>query len=177
VSLAYLGGLTIGAALPGGASAAAAGELGINGALPDIQARITALAAFSPSLGNFTADLATAGQIIASINAALTGGITPPSLAAQLAAVAALVAELQAAALDVNAQLQIVLGFRALLATAGMHGYVYQGATNALGGALTDELATGFPGGGATAPAKVIVLGTTSDATWAAMSQVFKVAP
>lgn len=177
MSLAYLGSLTLSAAVPAGEACAVAGAAGINAALPDIAARLAALAAFSPSPPSFSADLALAGQIITSINAAIALGLTPPSLSAQLAIVAALVADLQAAVLAINAQLAIVVGFSSLLATGGVFGYAYTGAANGLGAALTTQLATGFPGGAPGDSSHALVLATTSGGTWTAMQSVFKTTP
>lgn len=177
MTVTSLGNITIGAAVPGALAASVAGQAGINLALPDIQARLTALASFAPSLGDFSADIALAGQIIASINAAITAGITPPSLSAQVSLVAALIADLEAAVLSINAQLSIVLDFAALLGTAGVHAYHYTGRADQLGAGMTSELSSGFPGGAAGDSTNALILGTTSGTTWTAMSDVFKVAP
>jgi hypothetical protein len=172
-----LGSLSIGAAVPGGAAAAVAGAAGINLALPDIQARIAALASFAPLPPSLTADLVTANQILASIQAAITIGITPPSLSAQIAIVAGIVADLSAAVLSIDAQLSLILGFQSLLATAGVHGYTYAGRADQLGADFTTALASGFPGGAGADATNAILLATTIGATWTAMGGVFKVTP
>lgn len=174
----YLGSLTLEAAIPGAAAAALAGEAGIGLALPDIQARLEALASFAPTPVDFSASIALAQSIIANIQAAAALGITPPSLDAQIAIVAGIVADLQAAVVSINAQLTIVVDFLNLLTAAGVHGYVYSGTVGNLGGELSVELAGGVPGGaGAGEACNALVLVTTSSGTWATMGQVFKTTP
>jgi hypothetical protein len=175
--ITYLGSLTLGALIPKGAEAGAAAVAAIELALPDLQARLAALASFAPSPGNFAADIALAQGIVTSIEAAIAVGISPPSLDAQIAIVAALVAELEAALAAINAQLSIVTDFLALLDTGGVFAYAFSGNANALGGEFATELASGFPGGGATDPTNALLFATTTPATWSAMSTVFKVTP
>lgn len=174
----YVGSLSIGDAVPGAASAAVAGVAGINGALPDITARIAALLAFTPTPVSFSAQLALAQQTVVSIQAAIAGGFSPPDISAQIAAVAAELAALQASALAVQAQLAIVVAFQGLLTSAGVHAYAYNGQAGNLGSEFSAELAGGLPGGsGPTEAINALVLATNIGATWAAMSSVFKVSP
>lgn len=173
----YIGSLSIGEAVPGAAAAAVAGAAGINAALPDILGRLAALAAFAPLPVDFTAQLALAEQMVASVTLGISLGIPVPSIAAQIAAIAALVADLLAAVASINASLEIVVAFQALLGAAGIHAYAYTGVTAGLGADLTTELAGGVPGGGPTDAANALVLITTTPATWTAMGEVFKVSP
>jgi hypothetical protein len=178
MSLDYLGSLSLAVALPGADGAAVAGEAGINGALPDIEARLDAMADFAPVDVDFAADLSFANDTVSAITLAIgTPGITPPSLGDQITIMAGIVADLTAAVSAVNANLAIVTGFISLLATAGVFGYAYAGPANGLGGALTTELASGFPGGSPTDSTHAIVLATTTPATWTAMQAVFKTTP
>jgi hypothetical protein len=173
----YVGELSIGQAVPGAAAAAVAGAAGINAALPDILARLEALAAFAPQPVSFTAQLALAQQMVTSIQLSIALGIPVPSIGAQIAAVTALIAELLAAVAAVNAQLVIVTDFQALLIAAGVHVYAYAGQVGALGGEFATELAGGVPGGSPTDASNALVLITSVPATWAAMSSVFQVVP
>jgi hypothetical protein len=166
--ITVLGSLSLAVALPGAAVAADAGVSGINGALPDIQARIDALTAFAPSPISFTADIATANAIIASINATITAGLSPPDIASQIAQIAALLAELTAIATAVQTSLNLIIAFQAELATGGVAGYAFDGAQNVLG----SELATAL--GGSTAHANAVILVTQSPSTWLAMQAIFK---
>lgn len=178
MTVTYVGELSIGEAVPGAAAAGVAGVAGINAALPDIQARIDSLLAFSPAAVDFAAQLALANQIVTSITAAIAGGLTPPSIATQLAEIAALLAALQAAAVSINAQLTIITDFQALLTSAGVHAYAFAGDVEDLGNELDAELAAGLPGGGGpTEDVDALVLVTNVGATWTAMSQIFQVSP
>lgn len=173
----YVGGMSIGAALPGAATVAASGEAGINAALPDIQARLAALAQFKPQPINLAAQLSLAKNTLAGVEAAIAFGITPPDISAQLAIVAAQIADLEAAIVSINADLQAVIDFIALLAEAGLHVYRYEGQVDDLGGELSTELSGGLPGGSPTDQCDALVLVTSTSATWDAMTQIFKTAP
>lgn len=177
MTVSYVGSLSIGAAIPGGLAAAVAGQTGINLALPDIQARLAALASFTPTPPSLAADVQLAQSIVASLQAAISLGVTPPSIDAQLAIVAALVVDLGAAVASINAQLAIVLGFINICATAGIHAYAYSGNADDLGAGMTTELAAGLPGGGPTDPINALVLATSLGGTWTAMQSVFKTTP
>jgi hypothetical protein len=166
-----LGSLSIGAAVPGAQLAALAGVTGINLALPDILARLAALQSFAPQPISFGAQLALANQILASITLSISMGLPVPSVDAQIAAVLAIVADLLAAVSQIEAQLAILVDFTDLLGTAGISAYAYAGTVGAFGG----ELATALGGGGDACNALVLL--TRIPATWAAMSQVFKVTP
>jgi len=177
MSLTYLGSLSIGSLIPLGAAAGAAAVAAVQLSIPELKARLEALASFAPTPGSFAADISVAQSIIASIEAAIAVGLEAPSLDAQIAIVAALVAELRAALATIDAQLSVVTGFLALLETGGVFAYAYSGDADALGGALTTELASGFPGGGPTDPTNAIIYATTTPDTWTSMSAVFKVVP
>jgi hypothetical protein len=173
VSLSYLGEFTIGGALPGAQAAAIAGAAGINAALPDILARLAALQAFAPMPVSFSAQLSLANQLVIGIGQSIALGIPEPSIAAQIAAVLALVAELVAAVASINVQLSIVVDFQTLLAAAGVHVYAYAGDAGGLGGALSGALATGLPGGGGAAQhVDAFVLATSVGATASALRGV-----
>jgi hypothetical protein len=159
--LTPLGGASIGAMIP-------APVIAINLALPDLQARLDALLAFSPTPIDFHANIALAGQIAASIQAALDIGITPPSISVQIAIVADLIAALEV-------QLNAILAITGLFASAGIYAYAYDGRVDGLGPALTSELSGGLPGGAPGDHCNALVMVTSVGATWTAMSTVFKV--
>lgn len=163
MSVTYLGSLTVGGAMPGAAIA-------IDAALPDIQARLAALAAFTPTAGSFAANLSLAQGIVANIQACMSAGLQPPSIDAQLAAVAALVA-------DLTAQLNVALEFTNALAVGGVHAYRYSGQAGSLGSEFQAELSGGFPGGSGSDATNAILLAATVPAAWAALAKVLKVSP
>ncbi len=171
MSLVSLGSIDLATSLPGANAAGVAGAAGINGALPDINARIAALGAFAPAPISFSADIAAANNIAASIGVAVSAGLTPPDIAGQIAQIAALLAALEAEALAVQANLTLVTNFLGLLAAGGIDAYAWDGARNALGAAVTSAL------GSSTAHSNAIVLVTTNGATWTAMQSVFKTTP
>ena len=160
MSLTYLGGISIGAAIPGVGAALAI-------SLTDLQARITALLSFSPGEVDFAAQLALAEQLVISIQANITAGITPPSISVQIALIAGLLAALRA-------QLLIILQLQNLLLTGGVDAYAYDGTAAAMGGEITTALASGLPSGGTGAThVNALILVTRLTATWSAMTQVF----
>lgn len=177
MSVEYLGSLTVGDVMPGAVAVGAAGVAGINAALPDIQARLDSLLTFSPGAVDFAAQLSLAQQTVTSIQTAISAGISPPSISQQLAQISALIAELLAAIANINAQLDLILDFQALLGSAGIHGYAFSGQTQNLGSELAAELSGGTPGGAPTDAANALVLITTVPAAWAALSQILKVTP
>ena len=151
--------MSIGVAVPAGLQAAVL-------AAADLQAQLTALASFQATVdfGGLSADITLAGEILASLQAALALGLTPPSVSVQFDIVAALAAVVQL-------QLNIVLGFINLFATAGVYVYAWDGQTDQLGAAVTTEFS------GDATHSNAIILLTKLGATWTAMQAVFKTTP
>ena len=146
------------------------GQAAIEAVFPDLQARLDALLDFNPSTGSLSANLALAGQILANVQLMASIGIEPPSLSAQIAAVAAIVA-------DLSARLEIALVFSDALGVAGLHSYRYSGEAGDLGSEFNVELAAGFPGGAASDHTEGILLATTVPGCWSALAQIMKVTP
>jgi hypothetical protein len=161
--ITYLGSLSIGACMPQVTA-------GIAAAFADLQARVTALLAFNPAPIDFHAQLAIAVQMQANLSLAISLGLPVPSISAQIAIVASLVAALEA-------QLAIILNLQNALGAAGVFAYAYQGRADAFGGELAITLATGFPGGLGADNTNALVLATTTPATWTALQLVFKTSP
>jgi hypothetical protein len=154
MTITSLGEVSIGAAMPGAVAA-------LNLALPDAQARLDALLAFQPGAISFQANLVLAAQIVAATTAAISAGVTPPSLSAQIAIVLGLLAPLRA-------QIAAIAAFQAQLG-AGVYAYKYDGNTSTFGSELGAALGGHPPGEQSTA----IVLGATSVASARAMAAVF----
>lgn len=174
MTITSLGELSVGATVPGAASACAAGDLGINLALPDIEARLSALAdviAHPPLPIDFSAQLTQAVSIVASIQSCITLGITPPDMSAQIAAFTALMAELEASVLSINAQLTVIADLTAALAAVGVELYAFEGPADTFGGELTVAIGVDF------APVNGLALVVHDPATWTALSQIMKVSP
>lgn len=176
MALTYQGNITLQAAMPGVYAGFQAGITGIGAALPDIEARLAALAAFAPQVEvSFTAQITLAQSIIASLQAAIAAGLTPPTISAQISIVAALVAALEVTLGGINASLEVVIDLSALLDAAGVFCYTYTGTASGLGTAMQSELVSGFPGaGGASQAAFAVVLATVTPGTWDAMSGLLK---
>jgi hypothetical protein len=159
-----LGSGSIGLFLPGPVGALLSAEA-------DLEARIAAMAQFQAVVSLPTsAQIVLAGSMVTSLSAALAAGVEAPSLSAQIDIMAAQLAVLQA-------QLMVIQDLLTLCATAGVHGYAFEGDADQFGPEFTAELAGGFPGGAPSDTAHAIVLATTSGATWTAMQGVFKVTP
>jgi hypothetical protein len=173
-----IGELSIGDAMPGAVAVGVAGAAGIGLALPDLQSRIAALLAFAPVEVDFAAQLTLAQQTVASIQATIAAGITPPSIAEQLAQVAALIADLLASLSSIAAQLTIITDFQALLVNEGLHAYAFSGSVSSFGDELDAEIGAGLPGGaGASEAVDGLVLVTNVGATWSALAQIMQVSP
>lgn len=177
MTVTYLGSLTVGDANPGAVAISAAGAAGINGALPDIQARLAALLAWTPSPVSFEAQLTLVQGALASIQASIALGLPVPDIGAQVALIQAQIAALIAAIAAVEAQLAIILDFQALFGASGVHAYAYAGQVANLGSEISAETSGGLPGGSGTDSANAIVLVTTVPATWTALAQLLKVTP
>jgi hypothetical protein len=172
MTIAPLGELTVGGAVPGAASAVVAGEAGITVAVPDLQARIDAIIAWTPVEVSFAADLALAIQTVAGIQAAITAGLTPPSIAAQIAIMATTLAELEAQLAQVNAQLAIIVALKAPLLVAGLRGYAFDGDASAAGSEIGGALSGDFTG-----HINAVVFATSAADAWAALGEIVKVTP
>ncbi len=164
MTVQYVGGMTIGDALPGVA-------LPLITLTGDVQLRLNALLSFSASitLPDLNADLVLAAEIAANIQAALVFGITPPSIDLQAAIV------LDAIAL-LKLQPKIIKDLMDLF-TFGVHIYNYTGQVNQLGSDFNAALASGVPGGAGTDICDGLLWIATAPGAWAAIAQIFKVTP
>jgi hypothetical protein len=176
VTCTFIGALSIGDAAPGVSVAFAAALTGINAALPDLAARIAALGDFAPQPVDFSAQLSLAQLVVQNVELCISAGIPVPSIAAQIAAVEALVAQLAAQLALAEAQVDIVTAAQARLsAGAGVFAYAFSGTAGALGAELDAARAIGGPAGNP--PINGLVLLTADPVTWAAMTALFKVTP
>lgn len=177
MTIAYLGGLTVGGAAPGAEVAVSAGISGSNQGLDPISVQLGSLTAYVPVPISFTAQLAEAQKLLDGLNAAITLGLAPPSIEVQQAALDVAIGQLQGIVGGISAQLDILAALQGPLAAAGVHGYAFDGAVSALGGELGAQLAGGVPGGSPSDHANAVVFITTVPGTWAAMGEIFKVTP
>lgn len=157
-TLTPLGEIEIGAIIPGAVAALAI-------AVPDLQARLDALLAFKPGAIDLHVNLALAEAIVADIKAAITLGIVPPSIQAQIDIVLGLLEGLRA-------NLAAIAAFKALL-TAKAFAYAYTGTTGGYGPLITAELTAGFPGGTSLDQCTILTIGASAKASVTAMAGVF----
>lgn len=162
MTLAYQGKLEIGAICPivvtGTADAAA-----------QLQANLTGALALEASLSITPPSVAEQITILTEFLAQLTAGVTlgVPSVSFNLAACTDLIA-------SINASIGVLVTLQGLLGTAGVFAYTYDGAADALGAALTTELATQWPDGTpSTDHANAVILGTTDSGVWTDMLAFF----
>jgi hypothetical protein len=143
--------------------------LAIETGLPDLQARATAIASamVTPPTISFAANIQVALDAIASMQEAVALGISPPSLSAQVAIMAAALAELQVS-------LNVLLGLSNALGVAGVHLYQYSGPVNLLGAEVYVALAGGFPDGAPSDHADALLVATSIPAAWAAIATMMK---
>jgi hypothetical protein len=164
MTITHVGSLTLGGAMPGAVAVSVASQA-------DIEARLAALLSFTPTPVDFTVSLTLAIQTLASVQAAMVAGITPPSIDLQIALILAQIAEL-------TASLSIIATFGGYMAAAGIHVYAYDGTVGNMAVDLDSQLFDGVPGGtGAGQHCNALVLLTTVGASWTAMSNVFQVTP
>jgi hypothetical protein len=164
-----LGSMTIAAIVPAAADATAAIDVSTGIAAPDVSAQLTALASFTPSASLSLADQLTIAQsIVTNIQAAITAGITPPSLSLQAAVAAEIITALQAKLATIEAQVDFSVALQALLATGSVRLLVFSGDQDDFGAELATEL------GAPTTICNALVLLTTSGASWTAMQGVFR---
>lgn len=172
----YLGSFTVGGMMPGAAAVGVAGAAGINSALPDLLSRLASLQGWSPGAITIAAQITQLQAMITALNAQLTLGVQPPSIATQLAQLAQIIADLQAQIAGLNAQLSIIADFQAALGAAGVHLVAYEGAVGTFAPELAGRLMV-VPGLNPADACHALALVTTVPATWAALASVLKVAP
>lgn len=171
MTVTALGSLSVGDAVTGCTAAVNAGVTGIGAALPDLLARIAALQNFSPLPVSLDAQLVLAQQILAGVQSAIALQLPMPDISAQLAAVAALLAQLLAALSLANAQLDICTSLQGFLGAGGVDAYAFDGTVGNFGTELSAEIGVDIAHGNA------LVLLTRLPATWTALSAVVRVTP
>lgn len=169
MTTAYLGGLDVGAACPGAVACASAGVAGINGAVPDLEARILALQGFVPTPTTLADLLANAQATVQGILNAIAAGVQIPDISAQFAIVAEQLAVLQLQLDLVNQQLGIILALQPYFSVGGLHAYTFDGSTGNLGTELDAAIATEGAPSGAT---KALLICATTPEAWDALSAI-----
>jgi hypothetical protein len=174
VAAEYLGGFSVGAAIPTLASVQASLIANLNAQLGDLSAKMAGAVQMSVSLAvippSIEASIALLTSAIASASAALTNPVA--ALNITVAADLILLIGAQIAALEVAISAAVELG--GVLTTAGIHMYLLEGEIGAFGTDLQTQLAGGMPGGsGPTQEGVAIVLLAGSPVSIAALRTVF----
>ena len=172
MTVKHVGSMTLGSALPTALAAQGAIDASIGLVLPEIQAKLAGLLAVNLIPPTIAASLTTALQLVANIQAAITVGA--PAVDIQLAAVAQLIAELQAQIVSLQAQLAFSATLSATLGASGIHLYSYDGEAGELGSELQAELSGGFPGGQPSDATFAMLAAGTTPAAIAAIKAMFK---
>jgi hypothetical protein len=172
----YVGGFTVGAAIPIALTAVATANATATAALLPAQARlagaIQAAAAVTISPPSIAAVATLAAAAAASIQAALTG----PTVGASAGVAAELVAELGGIVAALQAQLAVIAQLQGILATAGVHLYLLEGHVGGMSGDLSNLLDGGIPGGsGPNQPGLAVVLVGADDGAINALRAVFAI--
>ncbi len=163
------------------------GEISLSDVIP-LLAEMAAL--LSTAQGLAVAQLQ--GQLagLANVLGAIT--VAPPQLGATITAALATVLALQAAisgptvtlqasallALKAELELQLALLTVSLpIPNASVSAYLYDGNSGSIGVELQSEINASLPGAGPGDRTRAIILATTTNAAWEALSQVFRVTP
>lgn len=143
----YEGSITLGAAVPGAASAAAGLTTSANASIGEVQAKVTGLTALSASITLSPPDplalIAQAQALIAALSVPIPALPAPP----QLVAIASTIAELSITLASLQASLDLAASLTTQLGTPGIHYYLFAGRADAAGGELSAHLSAGLPGG------------------------------
>jgi hypothetical protein len=175
MGMTYLGSETLSATIPLLASAAASIGLAVGTSMPQVSASIAGIIAAEAQIAlnppTLAANISVANQLVVSIQAAIDLGLELPSLSVQLGIMAAVVADLTIQLGILQAQVDLAANILSVLATGGVHLYVYDGVVSALGSSCP----TSLPGGAPTDHVNALILATSSGATWSGISACMKV--
>lgn len=142
MTVTYAGSLTLGQVVPGALGAQVALGSAVGVAMPDIQARISGLLALSLQPAPSLADLV--AGVTATLSA-LQQMLTVP--VPDAGATAAALADLQVMAAQLSAGLALSTSLGSLLASPGVHYYLYAGRAGDMSSELGAQLGAGLPGG------------------------------
>jgi hypothetical protein len=143
MTVSYEGSLTLAQAIPMALDAQVALGDTASTAIPDVQARVDGLLALSlQPPPNLLSLIAGAEATLAGLQAMLT--VPLPDAGATASALA----DLQVQLAELSAALAFSVSFGALLATPGIHYYLYAGRADQVGSELGAVLSAGLPGGG-----------------------------
>jgi hypothetical protein len=174
MSATYLGGKSIGGAVPVLATAQASLSAEFTSKLGELQARAAAVVQISAGLVVTPISIQASITALTAALAGLQAALTNPAAAANVTVIADLAAEIALLIADVSASLAASFALGELCSTSGLHMYLLEGGIGQMGNDLQSELASGMPGGSGPAQEGVaIVLLAGSDVSIAALRTVF----
>lgn len=152
----YLGSLSTAQLVPTAAASLSAAVL-------ELRAQVTALleASATVSPGGLAATIALGGTIIAALEAAVTAGVTPPSISFQASGI-----------FELQVKLEALLALQNLMAAGGIHALAYRGRADDFASELAGAVA-GLPGVQPSDGADAIALIATTPAAIEALRAVF----
>jgi hypothetical protein len=160
MALTYVGSLTLGAIFPSMLDAAARLDAVCAISLPNLQAKVTGLlnmmAAMTITPPSLAANVTACAAVLASLQAKLALGL--PGIALDVSALATLLASIEGDLGSIQAAVSFSAELAALLGTAGVHLWAYTGRADSLGAPLTAALAGGPPGGGSPSDAMAAIV-------------------
>lgn len=177
MSLVHLGTLTLGQATPMALLASANLNASIGLALPSITAKLQGLLEIQASLAlsppTLAAQLAAAIALVENLTLAISLGL--PGIDFQFAAVAALLAEVQVDFGAISVSVDFGADFALVLGTGGIDVYVYEGRVEDFGAELATHLEAGLPGGAAPGDTcDAVILAASSTVSAQALATFFR---
>ena len=170
----YLGGASVGSAIPLAVTAVAAADAALLAALGDAQARVAGCLQALASVTVSPPSVAAAASFGAAAAASIAALVTSPTVGVSAAAAASVVADLGAIVAALEAQVAIIAGLKLTLGTAGLHLYKLQGEVGRMGSDLQGKLGGGAPGGsGASQLGTAFVLLAVDNGAIQALETVF----
>jgi hypothetical protein len=143
----YVGGFTVGGAIPLAAVAVGAANATILATLPDAQARLAGAVQAGIAVSGSPPSLAAIATLGAAAAASIQAMMVAPSVGVSAAAVGEIILELGAVVAALEVQANLIAELQGILSTAGVHMYITEGEIGAMGTDLQSVLAGGIPGG------------------------------
>jgi hypothetical protein len=172
--VSYIGGVSVGAAIPSLLSAQVSLDAELSAKLGELQARAEAVIQIAAGLTVTPISIEASITALTAALAGLQAALTNPAASANFTVIADMTAEIALLIDEVEAGLAASASLGALCATAGLHMYLLEGDIGQMGNDLQSELAGGMPGGSGPAQEGVaIVLLAGSPVSIAALRTVF----
>jgi len=143
----YVGGFTVGGAVPLAALAVGSANATILAVLPDAQSRLAGAIQAGVSVSGLPPSLAAIATLGAAAAASIQAMMVAPTVGVSAAAVGSLIAELGAVVAALQVQASLIAELQGILSTAGVHMWLTEGEVGGMGADLQSALGNGIPGG------------------------------